>query len=156
MTREIPLLLRGEIVGSVIVDDEDYERLSQHAWHPHPKGYAQRSCKIDGKRKCMLIHQEVVGAIPEGHEVDHKDRDKRNNQRCNLRVVTSSTNQHNRSMPSTNTSGVKGVCWIPRIQRWRAHMKFQGKNVLCQNFKYRKEAIEALESKRRELGLVVS
>ncbi len=71
--------------------------------------------------KCYLVHRlafMVQGIDPAGYQVDHIDGDRTNNKWQNLRLVTSSQNNKNRSIPSTNTSGVIGV----QIQegRWLA------------------------------------
>ena len=46
----------------------------------------------------------------DGLEVDHVDRDKRNNQRANLRVVTRKQNIHNVPLTRRNTTGLRGIC----------------------------------------------
>lgn len=42
-------------------------------------------------------------------QVDHRDRDKYNNQRSNLRVATNGLNRANSDLNSNNKSGFKGV-----------------------------------------------
>lgn len=43
---------------------------------------------------------------------DHRDRDRANNTRENLRLVTPIINRRNSEMTSLNKSGVRGVCAI--------------------------------------------
>lgn len=61
----------------------------------------------------------VHGYSPET-EIDHIDRDKANNRMSNLRVVSHSCNMRNTKIFSTNTSGVKGVSYCNRTNRWQS------------------------------------
>ena len=67
-----------------------------------------------GSKNYMLhriIWMILYGYFPE-HQVDHENRDRRDNRPCNLREVSQSCNMRNCSTYKTNTTGVKGVCWI--------------------------------------------
>lgn len=61
-------------------------------------GYLQVGLCKDGKRSLRYIHRLVadafLGACPSGHEVNHKDGNKRNSLLTNLEYVTSSENRH--------------------------------------------------------------
>ena len=61
-----------------------------------PKGYLIVRLRKDGKQYTKLIHRLVleafVGPCPDGHETNHKDGNKQNNQLENLEWVTSSDN----------------------------------------------------------------
>lgn len=73
-------------VGVTIVDSEDYEYLNQWSWHFHTAGYVQRR-----ERNRSILMQRCVAVRWKGegrHIVRHLDRDKTNNQRCNLIVST--------------------------------------------------------------------
>lgn len=59
--------------------------------------------------------------------VDHIDRDPRNNNIENLRIVSSSQNCFNRERGKNNTTGVKGVDYVKRTNRWRARICVDGK-----------------------------
>lgn len=54
--------------------------------------------------------------------LDHIDQDRLNNRIENLRAITYAQNLHNRGNPKNNTSGVKGVCWDKRSNRWDARI----------------------------------
>ncbi|HHL9592730.1 TPA: AP2 domain-containing protein [Citrobacter braakii] len=45
----------------------------------------------------------------------------------NLRIVTSGDNAKNRSRPNTNTSGVTGVHWNKRLNKWHVQINHEGK-----------------------------
>jgi len=52
------------------------------------------------------------------YAVDHRNLDKGDNRWDNLREATRSQNMANTSLPSTNTSGFKGVIWSKRYKYW--------------------------------------
>lgn len=112
MTMTIPLT-RGRVT---LVDDEDYEWLSQFKWHFHPGGgsgparFGYASSKMGGNRKTYM-HRLILGAGA-GQEVDHIDRNSLNNQRANLRFATRSQQTANSERPMP-TSGYRGVCVLP-------------------------------------------
>lgn len=112
---------------AAIVDDEDFERLAQWRWHLASVGYAMRRIR---NRK-VLMHRIIIG---EGNcwlmDIDHKNGNRLDNRRCNLRVCTRSQNQQNRRMMSNNTSGYKGVCWDTQAGKFRARIHLlSGKSV---------------------------
>lgn len=51
-------------------------------------------------------------------EVDHRDRNRENNTRDNLRWVTHSENMMNKSLSKNNTSGKTGVQWRKDCNKW--------------------------------------
>lgn len=53
-------------------------------------------------------------------QVDHKDRDRLNNQRENLRSGTSAQNNQNRSKVDGKSSKFKGVSYYAPTDRWKA------------------------------------
>lgn len=100
-----------------IVDDYDFEWVSQYNWCINHYGYAVRNPrKLNGVRKpgSIWMHREIFGNIPDGIEVDHIDRNPLNNCRSNLRFCTSSENKFNRETvrnEETNFIGVRKIAW---------------------------------------------
>lgn len=95
------------------------------AYHSH-NGY--RLVTLLGKQ--YRLHRVVWtlhnGAIPDGKEIDHIDRDKENNRIENLRLVTKSQNAFNRA----NKSGKalpKGVIFLSKDNLYQARIMKQGK-----------------------------
>ena len=87
----------------------------------HNKGY--RSIKIDGKS--YLVHRLVYlyhnGFVPKF--IDHIDGNRSNNEINNLRETNKSTNNWNSKMNTKNSSGVKGVSWDKRRNKWIAQCR---------------------------------
>lgn len=61
----------------------------------------------------------MTGEWPDGL-VDHRDMNRSNNRWANLRLANKSQNMANRSAPSNNTSGAKGVSKHSQYDRWVA------------------------------------
>ena len=81
-----------------IVDDEDFEHLSQWKWCTNGDGYAGRNVPDETKASgwvFITMHLVLMGKQP-GKEIDHINGDKLDNRRANLRFVTRSQNQTNR------------------------------------------------------------
>ncbi len=69
----------------------------------------------------LMVHGEWPG------EIDHIDHDRGNNKLSNLRVVSRLENSRNSSMKSTNKSGVNGVSWAKKANKWHATIWDKGK-----------------------------
>lgn len=84
-----------------MVDDDDYDRVSQYKWQilpaPHTI-YAKRSHYPFGYKRAVTerLHRFIMNA-PGGVEVDHIDRNGLNCQRYNLRFATRSEQSLNRA-----------------------------------------------------------
>lgn len=116
------------------VDDEDYERLVYWKWFAYqaPTGqwYARRNATSkDGKRCIVHMHRCVLGAHEFDPDVDHRDGDGLNNQKVNLRYTTRSGNAANISVRSDSKSGLKGVYWSKKANRWAAQITTNGKQI---------------------------
>jgi len=58
--------------------------------------------------------------------IDHADGNPSNNRIANLRLATSTQNNCNAKMPITNTSGVKGVSFNKRLNKWGCSIRVLG------------------------------
>ena len=88
-------------------------------WKKH-NGYLY--CWYEGKRKLhhRFIWEQAHGPVPSGSEIDHINGVRTDNRLENLRLVTRQENMQNTKIYNTNKSGVTGVSWCKRKQRWRA------------------------------------
>jgi hypothetical protein len=124
-----------QIVGVTGVDPEDFARFGHLGWFLHRSGYvvraATRAERAIGAPIQISLHREVLGQPwrrERGAVVDHADRNKLNNRRNNLRVVTLAQNAHNQGPLPGASSAYRGVCWHARDQRWQASVKIGAKN----------------------------
>lgn len=92
---------------SALVDDLDFERLSQWKWYASGGKYAARRDYQDGGR---LIYMHRLVAKPEvGQHVDHINGNGLDNQRANLRRCTREQNLSNAKRRATATNPYRGV-----------------------------------------------
>lgn len=103
------------LVGHATVDDEDYDRFSQHTWllatsRSSRISYARRYERHDGKNTAIYLHREVLNLDPDDPRfVDHISRDGLDCQKHNLRLVDYSGNAANQAPPMDSSTGYKGV-----------------------------------------------
>jgi|GEM_PF-218259 len=105
------------------VDAADYEWLSQWKWHLCGSGYPSRW----ENRRRVFMHREIMKP-PRGMLVDHKDGNRANNCRFNLRNCTHAENARNRRKYSGSDSNFKGVYWDRRKHKWYINCRYKGRN----------------------------
>lgn len=88
-----------------LVDDEDYEFLSQFKWTLTAKGYAMAGVRM---------HRLIMKA-PDGVEVDHRFGNRLDNQKKNLRLCTPAQNSQSKKVRAATKSGYKGVHQPPKV-----------------------------------------
>ena len=119
-----------------IVDDEDFEYLSQFKWWSDGHGYAIRKVK----NKVITMHS-VLLSPPRGKEIDHINRNRSDNRKNNLRVVTRQQNLFNSNKHSDNISGFKGINRHNLGKGyWRAKIFVAGKHKHLGLFNTKEEA----------------
>lgn len=118
------------------------------------KGNGYISVGIFGRR--YLAHRIVWimhnGAIPSGMQIDHINHDRSDNRIENLRVVSNKTNAMNQGLRSNNTSGVTGVNWNKRKQKWCAEVWSNGKKIHVGYFSEIIDAENAVKDVRCSIG----
>jgi hypothetical protein len=100
-----------------------------------------------GKGKYTYLHRLIVNA-QKGDIVDHIDRNRQNNTRENLRIVTRATNNYNREVK--NKLG-RGIYFYKFGNRFRACISHENKTLKLGSFKTLIEAKEAYNKKAVEL-----
>lgn len=125
------------------VDPEDYERFNQFNW-TCCYGYAMRQV-MPGKR--IFLHVAIMDPPP-GMEVDHRNGDRLDNRRANLRICTHHQNSMNRVKKKTPWP-YKGV----RINHsgWQARIRHNGKEYHLGVYETAEEAARAYDNKALEL-----
>ena len=108
----------GKPIHETLIDAEDVERVPRHRWFMHGKGYVQ-------SQDVGLLHAFIIGAMP-GRVTDHINKNKLDNRKTNLRIVTLSENDYNSKLSANNTSGVKGVSYHKQSGGWEAALETNG------------------------------
>lgn len=135
-------LTRGKFA---IVDDGDYGKLNKHKWC-HSNGYATR--RSGGK---IIFMHRVILNVAKGAETDHKNHNKSDNRRCNIRICTKSQNNQNRKRYDGSASQYKGVHWNGLLKKWRAQIVLDYKKVHIGVYCLEIDAAKAYDAKAEEL-----
>lgn len=115
----------------------------------NPNGYT--IIKFEGEliyahRIVFLIHH---GCIPE--EIDHINGEKSDNRIENLRASDKYKNRHNARISVRNKSGVKGVSWCKKTNKWLASVTYMGERHVVGRFSDIENASREVMRKREEL-----
>lgn len=124
------------------VSNEDFEVLKDINWSVNHNGYAYN-------KNLGYIHRFIMNP-PEYFLIDHINRDKLDNRRCNLRMANKSDNGANSAI-RIGTSKYKGVCWDKSRNKWASKLCFNGNNIHIGRFETEIEAAKAYDAKAREL-----
>lgn len=131
-------------------DLEDYDKIKDYCWCIDKKGYVISSYNIKTKNRAIVaMHQLIINC----KGVDHiHGKDSRNdNRKINIRVATKSQNAMNIGLRSNNTSGITGVYFNKKMNKWVASIMVDGIRLRLGSFdidkkheaeKIRKEAEE--------------
>lgn len=129
-----------------MVDDQDFELVSEFNWHMSKGGYVRRRVKCtsnERKYDFMFMHRFIMGlAKGDKSVIDHIDGNKLNNQRSNLRICSAADNSRNRRKNKTNKIGFKGIGKSGK-SRYRASIKFNYKSIYLGVFDTPEEAHKA-------------
>jgi len=134
-----------------LIDETDYELVSNVLWRLHKRGYAYRLVKGQNIYLHRFIMESHLGKIRE--TIDHINGDKLDNRKCNLRVATQSQNNANQKMQENTTSEYKGVCFNRNLKAncWRAYIRHNYKMINIGSFSSEEAAARAYDQKAKEL-----
>jgi len=151
MTKQIQLT-QGQVA---LVDDEDFEWLNQWkwfaVWEPNLETfYAARQIRISPTKQTHVKMSRFIMNTPPWLVVDHVNHNTLDNQKRNLRNVTTSQNGMNRRPNKNNTTGFRGVTKT-RYNRFKAEVKLNGKKLYFGTYDTAEEAAKAYEKASDEL-----
>lgn len=113
-------------------------------------GYRYIKIEKVNYREHRIIWLWVHGEWPP--QVDHDDRDTSNNRLSNLKKATNVTNSKNKGLRSDNTSGIPGVQWSDRKQRWTVEIYVDGARKYVGQFREKGDAVTARKNAERQHG----
>lgn len=142
------VLKTGEIT---IIDDDDYAIVSRYKWSINEKGYV-----VGGPYR--KLHKLLIQNVPNGMQIDHINRNKLDNRKKNLRIVTPQENRCNvyppatpSSNPSLGPSKYTGVYYDRYHQRWSSEIYFKNKRYRMGRYINEQDAALAYDLKALEL-----
>ena len=140
-----------ELAGGqvALVDAEDYEQLSQYKWctQKYSDTFYAKRCE---NNKLVFMHRQILKA-PEHLCCDHKNHNKLDNRKCNLRLCTAAQNSYNRRPLPNCTSKYKGVTWDRKARKWQAEIKHRNRSIHIGYFEYEQDAAIAYDDWAIEL-----
>ena len=131
--------------GTVRLDREDWLLARDYTWGLQDRGY----CWGYVGTRFILMHRWLMGEPP-GLDIDHRNGDKLDNRRANLRVCTRGENLRNRRLRKDSKAGYKGVATRPN-GRFSAAIAVNGVKHSLGGFGTAEEAARAYDAAAREL-----
>lgn len=147
----ILLIKNKEIFDEVIVDDDKWHDLTLYSWNVCNDEYY----KAHINNKHISLHRYVLlgdEAFLKKGKVDHKNRNKKDNKKNNLRLVDARINSHNISKSKSGSSSkYLGVSFNVKSKVFIAYIYCDNEPYYCGSYKTEKEAARARNAKAIEL-----
>jgi len=133
---------------TALVDDDDYEWLSQWRWYfnSNGPGYASR---WDKSRRSVLMHRVIMNA-EKGVVIGHRNGNTLDNRRANLYAETRSQAGSRQRLRAGGRSGYKGVAWDVTNGHWVARIQVQRKRIYLGSFEDDVAAARAYDAAARQ------
>lgn len=130
-----------------IVDDSDFEAVSKSKWCLSSHGYAVRHLPRSGKcGKVQYLHRFL---LPDAKEVDHRDGNRLNNRRDNLRGCSHLENTRGAHYGRKNgSSQYRGV--NREKDKWAASIRLNGKKKFLGYFGVEEDAARAYDTAAKQ------
>lgn len=125
----------GNEVARTMIDLEYVDIVKDYKWYLTKDGYAYNS-------EVGRLHRFLTK--PTGDLViDHINHNRLDNRVSNLRICTRQQNNFNTETRCDNSSGITGVYWVKRNNRWVAQITINGKLKHIGYYNTKEEAAEA-------------
>lgn len=125
-----------EEIARALIDLEDINKVKQYKWSLKDNGY------VLCKSKKIRLHRLIMDC-PDNMVVDHINHNPLDNRKDNLRICTQHQNSMNRCKLSNNSSGVTGVYWNKRSNKWASTITHNDRRIFLGSFNTKEEAIRA-------------
>lgn len=124
----------------ILIDKEDLEKVNKYRWRVDKNtGYIYSDflgIKVYLHRYIMGIHQNKDGFV-----IDHINRNKKDNRKQNLRIVTHAQNLRNLSILSDNSTGYRNI--YKKGKKFCLMSNYQGKVCYFGTYTTIQEALNA-------------
>jgi hypothetical protein len=119
--------------------------------HQHKQGYGVIAINQIPMLAHRVVYEMEVGPIPEGRIIDHICRNEPCVRPSHLRPVTREQNGENQGRLRNTPSGIRGVTFHKRSQKWQALCASRGKVHYAGLHDTIEQAAEAVRLKRLEV-----
>jgi hypothetical protein len=147
--------------GAEMFEASKYQRRSASIWNNKYAG-SEVGSKTKGDyvrfsifKRMMLAHRVAwalhYGEWPQG-QIDHINQNRQDNRIVNLREVSNTENNRNKTVTPKSESEVLGVTWDRPRGMWRARINGANGNIFLGRFQTKEEAIEARKNAEVQHG----
>lgn len=128
----------GNVVETFILDLDDAPKLKGHKWRTVYKNNKPYLFTGNQKKERIYFHRLV---LPTDKQVDHISGDTHDNRKSNLREVTIQENMLNLQKKSSNTSGIRGVSFNKRTNKWKTDFTYKKQRYYMKEYTLKEEAV---------------
>lgn len=134
-----------------LIDAEDYPRIKMFRWSIDTHGYAVSKVFTKTASIFRVKLHRLIMSFPDGYFIDHKNLDKTNNKKENLRLTNPQGNSANRTHQVNNKLKIKGVTFRKDRNKYRATINTGRKQIFLGHYNTAEEAKLAYDLKAKEL-----
>lgn len=133
----------GDVLNTFKLDVEDIPLLGSLKWRTVLKGKQNSPYLVTGHAGSqgsgmIYFHRLIMGSPNE--EIDHINRDSTDNRKENLRLSFRQQQVTNTNVRCDNISGIKGVYYIKRKNRYRTEIKHGNRHIFSPTYETIQEA----------------
>lgn len=129
-----------------LVDDSDFKKVNSLKWYWY-EDYPITNLydEVNKKWRTINMHKFILGLLWSKQQVDHKNGNKLDNQRNNLRLATHAQNNINQPKMKNKTSIYKGVYKPKDRNLFRAGISYKKKRIHLGYYKKQEEAAKVYD-----------
>lgn len=117
---------KGDVICKTFIDIDDIEKIKKYKW-------TFTGTYIKNELNNIYLHRYILNYKGE-EDVDHINRNKLDNRKSNLRIITHEKNSQNKSMQRNNNTNFIGVIYDTARKKWRAEIRCQSKDIYLGRF----------------------
>ena len=143
---EIEIISKKHSIQYILIDLDDINKVNIYNWYLDSKKYTY-TCH---NYKIMSLHRLIMN-FPKEMLVDHINGNTLDNRKINLRYATRKQNAENiHKLRPDNTSGITGISWRKDINKFRATIHHNQKQIFLGHFNTIEEANEVIIEARKK------
>ena len=124
----------------MLCDPDDWEHMKRIKWSVGSRGYASGR---DGEKGKTVCYHRILMGVRDGLVIDHINRNRLDNRKCNLRFVTQRVNMLNKNLEPVPWIGKVGVAF--HHGKWESYVWDHKKRIRLGRFENKEDAIKARE-----------
>lgn len=130
----------GNVIETYKIDCEDIGIALNYKWRTVYKGSKPYLVTGNQKSSKEYFHRLIIGN-PANKEIDHISGDSHDNRKQNLRIVLQCENAINKQKKIDNTSGIRGISFNKKEQRWQCDFSYMKHRLYFKKFDRIEQAV---------------